>query len=33
MNNETFRQQLLDAKSPAEVLELFNQEENRYFAV
>jgi fructose-specific phosphotransferase system IIA component len=33
MNSESFRQQLLNANSPAEVLELFNQEENRYFAV
>jgi mannitol/fructose-specific phosphotransferase system IIA component (Ntr-type) len=33
MNNEEFRQQLLHATSPNEVLDLFNQEENRYFAV
>ncbi len=31
MNNEAFRQQLLAAKSPAEVLHLFDQEEHRYF--
>ena len=33
MNSESFRQQLLNASTPAEVLDLFNQEENRYFAV
>lgn len=31
MNNEAFRQQLLAAKTPAEVLHLFDQEEHRYF--
>ena len=31
MNNEAFRQQLLAAKTPAEVLQLFDQEEHRYF--
>ncbi len=31
MNNEAFRQQLLNAKSAAEVLALFDQEEHRYF--
>lgn len=31
MNNEAFRQQLLGAASAAEVLELFAQEEHRYF--
>jgi fructose-specific phosphotransferase system IIA component len=33
MNSEEFRHQLLAAKSSEEVMELFNQEENRYFAV
>jgi fructose-specific phosphotransferase system IIA component len=33
MNNEDFRQQLLAAGSAEAVMELFNQEENRYFAV
>jgi fructose PTS system EIIBC or EIIC component len=31
MNNETFREQLLNASSPAEVLRLFDEEEHRYF--
>jgi fructose-specific phosphotransferase system IIA component len=31
MNNEEFRTQLLKATSPAEVLQLFNEEESRYF--
>lgn len=31
MNNQSFRQQLLQAASPGEVLKLFNEEENRYF--
>ncbi len=31
MNNEDFRNQLLTAASPGEVLELFNEEEHRYF--
>lgn len=31
MNNEAFRKQLLSAKTPAEVLSLFEQEEHRYF--
>jgi fructose-specific phosphotransferase system IIA component len=31
MNSENFRNQLLQATSPAEVLQLFNEEENRYF--
>lgn len=31
MNNEDFRNQLLTATSPGEVLELFNEEEHRYF--
>lgn len=31
MNNEVFRQQLLNAATPAEVLSLFEQEEHRYF--
>jgi fructose-specific phosphotransferase system IIA component len=31
MNSETFRAQLLEAKTPAEVLNLFNEEESRYF--
>ena len=31
MNTEAFRQQLLAAKTPAEVLHLFDQEEHRYF--
>lgn len=31
MNNEAFRQQLLNATTPAEVLALFAQEEHRYF--
>lgn len=31
MNNESFRQQLLSARTPAEVLALFGQEEHRYF--
>ena len=31
MNNESFRRQLLDASSPAEVLQLFDREEHRYF--
>ncbi len=31
MNNEAFRKQLLSAQSSAEVLELFKQEEHRYF--
>jgi fructose-specific phosphotransferase system IIA component len=31
MNNETFRAQLLQATTPAEVLQLFQEEESRYF--
>ncbi|MBS1912076.1 MAG: PTS sugar transporter subunit IIA [Bacteroidetes bacterium] len=31
MNNESFRQQLLNADTPADVLSLFEQEEHRYF--
>ncbi|HVZ40906.1 MAG TPA: PTS sugar transporter subunit IIA [Candidatus Kapabacteria bacterium] len=31
MNNESFRQQLLNAGTPADVLSLFEQEEHRYF--
>jgi fructose-specific phosphotransferase system IIA component len=31
MNNEDFRNQLLTATSTGEVLELFNEEEHRYF--
>ncbi|MEO5929363.1 MAG: PTS sugar transporter subunit IIA [Candidatus Kapaibacterium sp.] len=31
MNNESFRHQLLAATTPAEVLQLFDQEEHRYF--
>jgi fructose-specific phosphotransferase system IIA component len=31
MNNETFRAQLLQAGSAAEVLQLFQEEESRYF--
>lgn len=31
MNNETFRAQLLRAGTPAEVLQLFQEEESRYF--
>ncbi|MDB5033279.1 MAG: ptsN [Chlorobi bacterium] len=31
MNNESFRHQLLEATTPAEVLHLFDQEEHRYF--
>ncbi|MBC8144423.1 MAG: PTS sugar transporter subunit IIA [bacterium] len=31
MNNETFREQLLLAASPADVVQLFQEEENRYF--
>lgn len=31
MNSEEFRNQLLEAPSPAAVLALFNQEESRYF--
>ena len=31
MNSETFREQLLQAKTPAEVLQLFQEEESRYF--
>ena len=31
MNNETFRDQLLQAGTPAEVLQLFQEEESRYF--
>ena len=31
MNNESFRSELLQAPSPADVLRLFNEEENRYF--
>ncbi len=31
MNNEAFREQLLSAKTPAEVRSLFEQEEHRYF--
>jgi fructose-specific phosphotransferase system IIA component len=33
MNSEEFRHQLLAAQSPGEIMELFSQEENRYFAV
>jgi fructose-specific phosphotransferase system IIA component len=31
MNNQAFREQLMVATSAAEVLKLFNEEENRYF--
>ncbi len=31
MNNESFRKQLLEATSSAQVLELFDSEEHRYF--
>ncbi|MEX2090197.1 MAG: PTS sugar transporter subunit IIA, partial [Bacteroidota bacterium] len=31
MNREEFRKRLLDAKSPAEVLEIFRQEEETHF--
>ncbi len=33
MNKDEFREKLLDAKSPAEVLEIFKEEEKNYFDI